>query len=214
MNLAPAGYIKAVLGPREAVLDEILRSSLLEYHMPTIQVDDNAGRVLQVLMLLRAPQRAIEIGTLFGYSTIYLARGLPPGGRLTSLEIDPAAADLARVNIAKVGLADRVEVLTCDATTYLQTVEPESVGFVFIDGDKKSYVEYLKLCFPALEKGGLLVADDAFAMGDFSIEHDPRDEVGQEEAAIRSYAVSTGRSPRLHSAFVGTETGLMVSYKW
>jgi len=82
----PAAYIRSTLGRRDPVLDRILRTSLLERRMPTIQVDDNAGRVLQLLAALRRPRQVIEIGTLFGYSAIHLARGLTGDGRLTTLE--------------------------------------------------------------------------------------------------------------------------------
>src|SRR4051812_16053578 len=89
-------YARAVLGARDPVLDDVLRTSLLDRGMPTIQIDDNAGRVLQLLTMLRRPQHVIEVGTLFGYSSIFIARGLMDGARLTTLEIDPDAAMLAR----------------------------------------------------------------------------------------------------------------------
>lgn len=202
-----------MLGPREPLLDEILRHSLLTCRMPTIQIDDNAGRVLQLLTLLRRPQHVIEIGTLFGYSTVYLARGLPEGGQLTTLESDAAAADVARRNLETAGVDDRVNIVVGDAVDYLVTVQPESVGMIFIDADKKSYSRYLKHCFPLLETGGLLVADDAFAQGDFHGEWEEGADYDREVKDICTYTHAVGRSPRLFSAFVGTEAGLLVSYK-
>ncbi|MFY1597071.1 O-methyltransferase [Micromonospora sp. WMMD737] len=195
------------------MLDDILRSSLLDHRMPTIQVDDNAGRVLQLLTMLRRPQRVVEVGTLFGYSTVFIARGLPQGARMTTIEIDPKAAELASTNLARAGLADRVEVVVGDAADHLSTIQPESVGMIFIDADKKSYPRYLKLCFPLLEPEGLLIADDAFAGGDFSPDHPGTEEDGQEAASIRAYAAAVGRSPRLFSCFVGTRHGLLISSK-
>lgn len=213
MTSLPTRYIRSVLGPRESVLDEILRRSLLTDHMPTIQVDDNAGRVLQLLTMLKRPRHVIEIGTLFGYSTIHLARGLTSDGRLTTLEVDPRAADIARRNLQTAGVAERVEVVVGDAVDYLRTVPPESVGMIFIDADKKSYPEYLKHCFPLLEPGGLLVADDAFAQGDFRAEQSEGVEPDREVRAIHTYNSAVGRSRRLFSAFVGTENGLLMSCK-
>jgi predicted O-methyltransferase YrrM len=99
-----------------------------------------------------------------------------------------------------------------EATEYLATVCPGSVGMIFIDADKKSYPTYLKLCFPLLEPGGLLVADDAFATGDFGTESNEDDD-GHEARGIRTYVHAVGRSPRLFSAFVGTDHGLMISVK-
>ena len=208
----PTDYIRAVLGPRDPILDQILREAVLHRRMPAIQVDDNAGRVLQLLVMLRRPRWVIEVGTLFGYSTIYLARGLPEGGRLTTLEIDPVAAELARQNLDRAGVGDRVEVVVGDAIDYLSTVEPASVGMIFIDADKKSYPRYLATSFPLLEPGGLLVADDAFAQGDFSGESE--DGRGVEELrGIHTYNRAVGASSRLFSAFIGTRNGLLVSYK-
>jgi caffeoyl-CoA O-methyltransferase len=210
MTSTSSAYVRNVLGPREAVMDAILRSSLLEHRMPTIQVDDNAARVLQLLVSLRSPRHALEIGTLFGWSTIHIARGLGPGGRVTTLEVDPQAAALARQNIERAGMADRVEVVEASAAEYIPTLEPASVGFVFIDGDKLEYPLYLKLCFPLLEPDGLLVADDAFAGGDYAAEGDGEDGAACADA-IRTYARAVGRSPLLESCFIGTDTGLLVS---
>ncbi|MET9730312.1 O-methyltransferase [Streptomyces sp. NPDC006458] len=213
MTTTPQGYIRAVLGPRDPVLDEILRRSLLDDRLPTIQVDDNAGRVLQLLTRLRRPRHVLEIGTLFGYSTIHLARGLPEGGRVTTLEIDPRAAEVARRNLRAAGVDDRVDVVVGDAFAYLASLPPESVGLVFIDADKKAYPDYLGHCYPLLEPGGLLIADDAFAQGDFTAERAEGSDEDREARAIHRYNRAVGRSARLFSAFVGTENGLLVSVK-
>ncbi|CQR66120.1 O-methyltransferase [Streptomyces leeuwenhoekii] len=213
MTRTPQGYLRAVLGPRDPVLDDILRRSLLDDRFPTIQVDDNAGRILQLLTRLRRPGHVLEIGTLFGYSTIHLARGLPEGGRVTTLEIDPRAAEVARRNLRTAGVDDRVDVVVGDAFAYLASVPQESVGLVFIDADKKSYPDYLKLCYPLLEPGGLLIADDAFAQGDFTAERVEGSDEDREVKAIHQYNRAVGRSTRLFSAFVGTESGLLVSVK-
>jgi len=209
----PSGYARAVLGPRDTALDEILTRSLADRRMPTIQIDDNAGRVLQLLTSLQRPQYVIEIGTLFGYSTVHIARGLPPGGRITSLEISSEAAALARENLELAGVADHVEIVEGNASAYLATVPPQSVSMVFIDADKKAYPDYLKLTYPLLEPGGLLIADDAFGRGDFTGESAAEAAAATESRAIHTYARAVGRSPRLFSAFIGTEQGMLVSRK-
>ncbi|WP_405590124.1 O-methyltransferase [Streptomyces sp. NBC_01190] len=213
MDATTKGFIRSVLGPRDGVLEGVLRQSLLDDRLPTIQVDDNAGRLLQLLTLLHRPRHVIEIGTLFGYSTIHLARGLPDGGRVTTLEVDPHHADIARRNLETAGVADRVTVVVGDAGDHLRTVPPASVQMVFIDADKKSYPAYLRLVYPLLAPGGLLVADDAFAQGDFTVERQSDAETDAETKAIRAYTHAVGRSPRLFSAFAGTENGLLISYK-
>lgn len=210
--MSPA-YMRSVLGGREAVLDEILRESLLIDNMPTLQIDDNAGLILQLLTTIHKPRHVLELGTLFGYSTIYLARGLPDGGKVTTLEIDPSAATLARRNVEKAGVADRVEIVVADALDYLSDLAGESFGMIFIDADKKSYPTYLTCCLPLLEPGGLLIADDAFAEGDYSQESAEGDEGRVESEQIRNYARQVGETSGLFSAFIGTETGLLISRK-
>lgn len=212
MTLPRTRYVRAVSGPREEVLDGILRDSLLTGGLRPMQVDDNAARVLQLLTALQRPRRVVEIGTYFGYSAIHIARGLPPGGHLVTLEVDPEMAALARKNLERADVADRVEVVVGPAADHLATLAPESLDMVFIDADKLSYPTYLKLCFPLLRSGGVLIADDAFADGDLSSES----EDGEGAAAVRainSYNRAVARSPRMLSAFVGTDNGFMVSYK-
>jgi predicted O-methyltransferase YrrM len=212
MSAFPMSYVRSVLGPRDRVLEEVLRRSL-SAGMPAIQVDDNAGRLLQLLTRLHRPTHVVEVGTLFGYSTIYLARGLPPEGRITTIEVDPAAARLAGENLALAGVADRVEVVVGDAVDHLGAVEPASVDLLFIDADKASYPTYLKHGFPAVAAGGLIVADDAFAQGDFTAEAAPGSDDRRAVSGILTYTRAAGRSPRLFSAFMGTANGLMVSVK-
>jgi caffeoyl-CoA O-methyltransferase len=208
-----AGYIKTILGTREKLLDEILRDALLGHGLLPMQVDDNAARFLQLLTLIHRPQRVIEIGTFFGYSSIHIARGLPESGRLTTLEIDSRTAQLARRNLDTIGLSDRVDVIEGDAVDYLVQIQQKTIDMIFIDADKKNYPKYLKLCFPLLKVGGILVADDAFAQGNFSSEvHDGGDD-STEIRAINTYNRAVGKSPQLFSAFVGTNNGLLVSYK-
>ncbi|WP_197519754.1 O-methyltransferase [Pseudonocardia sp. HH130630-07] len=198
--------------PREKLLDQILRDSLLANGLRPMQINDDAARVLQFLTTLHHPQRVVEIGTYIGYSAIHIARGMPPGGRLVSLEADTRLANLARDNLKKVGVADSVEVVTGPAADYLSELAPETLDMVFIDADKISYSLYLKLCFPLLRQGGLLVADDALPNGDFSSES-PGDGGAGAVRSINAYNRSAAHSPRLLSAFIGTGNGLMVSYK-
>lgn len=190
------------------MLDKILRESLLGHGLRPMQIDDNAARVLQLVTQIHRPERVIEVGTFFGYSAIHIARGLPENGRLTTLEIDGDVAELARRNLAAAGVEDQVDVVVGPADEYLRQVEPASIDMIFIDADKAAYPEYLKLCFPLLRPGGLLIADDAYATGDFSTEDGEAS-----EGAIHTYNRAISRSPLLFSAFIGTNNGLLVSYK-
>ncbi|MFC9718363.1 O-methyltransferase [Micrococcus luteus] len=206
-------YLRSITGSRDSVLDQILRSAILDKGLPSIQVDDDEARILQLLTGLLQPQKCIELGTLFGYSAIHIARGLPPGGKLVSVEQDPDMARVARENICAAGVDDRVEIVIADAAEYLKTIPNKSIDLVFIDADKKNYPKYLKLSYPLLREGGLLIADDAFGSGDFS------DETGggiaeiEAHRAIDTYNRAVMRSERLFSCMLGTKNGLMVSLR-
>lgn len=208
--MTATGFLTAVFGPRDAVLDGVLRHSLLEQGMPTIMVDDVGGRVLEFLTRLKQPKRILEIGTLFGYSTIYLARGLQPGGLVTTLEQDSVAAALARENFERAGVAERINLTVGDAVEYLVEMESESVDMVFIDGDKRAYPTYLKHAIRILAPGGVLVADDAYA--DYGASADDVFD-GAERAGVHTYNLAVGRSTQLFSAVLGTRNGMLASIK-
>jgi caffeoyl-CoA O-methyltransferase len=204
-------YFRAVHGRRETMLDSLLRESLIENELRPMQIDDQTGRLLQLLTLIRRPRRVLEVGTFVGYSAIHIARGLPEGGSLISLERDASLVAVARANIATAGVADRIEIVETQAEPYLRVLEPKSFDMIFIDADKKAYPEYLKLCYPLLASDGLLVADDALAIGDFSGE--PDGDAAGAVHAIDTYNRAVARSEQLFSAIVPTKNGLMISYK-
>lgn len=205
-------YMRAVLGRRDPVLDQILRHALLEKHLQPIQIDDNAGRILQMLTLIHKPRLVIEIGSLFGYSTVHIARGLPSAGRIVSLEIDAEAAEIARHSLVLAGVSDKADIIHGNALDYVATLDDSVVDMVFIDGAKKSYPDYLKGIVRKIRSGGLVVADDAFADGLFT-EGSDHDDNDAQLHGIHTYNKAMGKSSAFFSTFVSTETGLMVSVK-
>jgi caffeoyl-CoA O-methyltransferase len=162
----------------DAYLDELfggddptLAAALEHAHaagLPAINVSPNHGRLLHVLVLARGARRVLELGTLGGYSAIWMARALPPDGRLLSLERDPAFADVARGSITRAGLADRVEIRVGRALDTLADLEREGAGpfdMVFIDADKQPYAEYLQAVLLLSAPGTLIVADNVVRGG-------------------------------------------------
>jgi len=136
--------------------------------LPAINVSPNHGRLLQVLVLACGARRVLELGTLGGYSAIWMARALPPDGRLLSLERDPRFADVARGSIAGAGLADRVEIRVGRALDTLSDLERDDAGpfdMVFIDADKEPYAEYLQAVLRVSAPGTLIVADNVVRGG-------------------------------------------------
>jgi len=136
--------------------------------MPAIQVAPLQGKLLMILAKAMGARRILEIGTLGGYSTIWLARGLAAGGRVTTLDMNPDYAEIARGNIANAGLADRVEVRVGKALDTLPKLEAEGVGpfdLIFIDADKASTPDYFDWAVKLSRPGSLIIVDNVVREG-------------------------------------------------
>jgi len=160
-------YISDVFGLDDPVLNEAIRATEAA-EMPQIQVSAVLGRLLQVLAQVVNARRILEIGTLGGYSAIWLGRVLPPGGKLVTLELEERHAEVARSNIGHAGLSDRVDVIVGPAVASLERMASEAVDpfdMVFIDADKASYSAYLEWSIRLSRPGTLIVADNIVRQG-------------------------------------------------
>ena len=160
-------YLNGHLVQPDPVLDAALRATEAA-GMPAINVAPNQGKLLQILALTVGARRILEIGTLGGYSTIWLARALAPGGRLISLEYDPKHAEVARENLANARLSEVVEVRVGRAVDTLPALEAEGGGpfdLVFIDADKQSTPEYFAWAVRLARRGALIVVDNVVRGG-------------------------------------------------
>src|SRR3990170_3807452 len=132
-------YVTDLFTQPDPVLQQVLEA-LPRRGLPQIAIKPEEGRFLQILVRASAARTVVEIGTLGGYSGLWLARGLPPDGRLVTLEKEPAYAAVAREHFALSGVADKVEVRVGDAHSLLPKLEAEGpFGFVFIDAEKDGY---------------------------------------------------------------------------
>jgi predicted O-methyltransferase YrrM len=156
-------YIADLLVPPDEALEKALRATA-DAGMPAIAVSPNQGKLLMMLAQMLGARRILEIGTLGGYSTIWLARGLAPGGTLITLEADPKHADVARSNIARAGLSDVVEVRLGRGLDTLPLLEGP-FDLIFIDADKVSYPEYLQWAIRLTRAGSVIVADNVVRKG-------------------------------------------------
>jgi len=191
-------YFVDLFGLDDPVLEETLRSSLAA-GLPEIQVSALQGRLLQLLAQLQGARQILEIGTLGGYSSIWLARALPSGGRLITLELEPRHAEVARANIERAGLTERVEVRVGRAVDRLAQLVAEGVGpfdLVFIDADKESYPEYLTWALRLSRPGTLLVADNVIRNGTIVDAHHPDPRV----QGVRRFLQMMAAEPRLRAA--------------
>jgi len=135
--------------------------------LPPITVSASQGKLLELLVRVHGAQRILELGTLGGYSTIWLARALPAGGRLVTLEASPRFAEVARANIARAGLEETVEVRVGPALETLPQLTAEAAPFdlIFIDADKANYPHYLEWALKLSRPGTLIVADNVIGAG-------------------------------------------------
>jgi predicted O-methyltransferase YrrM len=136
--------------------------------LPQINVADNQGKFLMLLAQAQGARNILEIGTLGGYSTIWLARALPPEGRLVTLEAVPTHAKVARENIDRAGVGDRVEVRLGRAAETLPQLVAEGRGpfdFIFIDADKPGYPEYFQWALKLSRRGTVIIADNVVRRG-------------------------------------------------
>lgn len=160
-------YFAELFLDSDPVLDAALQDSSAA-GLPAIHVSPNQGRLLAILAQAVGARSILEIGTLGGYSTIWLARALPPGGTLISLEANPGHAAVARANIARAGLADAVEArLGCalDTLAELATDARAPFDLVFIDADKPTYAAYFDWALKLTRRGSLIIADNVVRRG-------------------------------------------------
>jgi len=160
-------YITDLLVRPDAALDEALRTSAAA-GLPPIHVSPSQGKLLHLLARLQGARTILEIGTLGGYSAIWLGRALPEGGRLITLESDPRHAEVARANIARAGLSEVVEQRLGPALETLPQIVAEGRGpfdLIFIDADKPGYPDYLGWALRLSRPGSLIVADNVVREG-------------------------------------------------
>lgn len=160
-------YITDLLVPSDPALEAALEASAAA-GLPAINVAPNQGKLLEILARLTGARAILEIGTLGGYSTIWLARALPADGRLITLEADPKHAEVARANIARAGLAASVEVRLGKALETLPAVAAEGHGpfdLVFIDADKPSNPDYFAWAMRLTRPGSLIIVDNVVRDG-------------------------------------------------
>ena len=160
-------YISDLLVPPDLELEAVLRTNA-EAGLPPHDVAPNQGKLLQLLAQIQGASTILEIGTLGGYSTIWLARALSKNGSLVTLEADPEHAKVARANIARAGLGDTVEVRVGQALKTLPQLAAEGRGpfdLIFIDADKPNNPEYFEWALKLSSRGSLIVADNVVRDG-------------------------------------------------
>jgi predicted O-methyltransferase YrrM len=160
-------YIDALLVGADAALDGALKASDAA-GLPPISVTASQGKLLHILARSIGARRILELGTLGGYSSIWLARALPPGGRLVTLELEPGHAEVARANFARAGLADVIDLRlgrALDTLPLLAAAGQDAFDLVFIDADKPNIPAYFTWALKLAHRGSLIIVDNVVREG-------------------------------------------------
>jgi caffeoyl-CoA O-methyltransferase len=195
-------YLESLFTPADDALQATLASTVAA-GLPSIQVSATQGKLLHVIARAMRARRILEIGTLAGYSAIWLARALPADGRLVTIEFDPKHAEVARANIAGAGLADRVDVRVGRAIDVLPALVAEGAApfdLTFIDADKVSYVNYLDWVVRLSRPGSMILADNVIRDGAVSEANTGEDAVD----GIRRFNAALASDRRVSATAVQT----------
>jgi caffeoyl-CoA O-methyltransferase len=195
-------FVDRVHAPHD---DGLARAFALPPDMPAIMVGPSEGRLLELLCKLAGVAKAVEVGTLAGYSTIRLARAVPAGGHVWTIEYEARHAEVARGNLAAAGVADRVTVLVGAGVDVLPTLEAHGpFDAVFIDADKAGYERYGLWAAAHLRRGGIILGDNAYLFGEL-LEDSPRGR------AMRAFHEQVARD--FDSVCIPTPDGLVFGIK-
>lgn len=191
-------WVEGRLVAEDAALEGALSASAAA-GLPAIQVSAAQGRLLELLVRISGSERVLEVGTLGGYSTIWLARGLGPSGRVLTLELDPHHAQVARANLEAAGVARAVEVRVGNAADSLAALD-EVFDFVFIDADKPSTPTYFSAAVRLSRPGTVIVVDNVVRGGAVA---DP-ESTDAGVPSIRAFAEIVAHDPRLRGTAIQT----------
>jgi caffeoyl-CoA O-methyltransferase len=189
--------------------DDVLKSAVADTEkngMPLIQVSPENGKFLQLLMKMIGAKRVLELGTLGGYSTIWMARGLPDDGKLVTLEYEKKHAEVAMNSFKRAGLENKIEIILGPALDSLDKLKGQKFDFAFIDADKVNYPVYFEKVLALMNKGGIITADNTLRKGGVI---DPNiDDEGTK--AIQVFNKKVASDPRVESLLIPISDGVTV----
>ena len=194
-------FTDALIAPRESFNTALEANRAAK--LPSIDVTPLQGRFLELLVRATGARRALEIGTLGGYSTLWLARALPVGGIVVTLELEARHAEVARENLKSAGLADRVDLRVAPALQTLETIALEHIDpfdFIFIDADKAGYPDYLRWSLKLSRPGTVIVADNVVRDGKVIDPHDSDPNI----RGVRQFTDLVAAEPRLSTTVLQT----------
>jgi predicted O-methyltransferase YrrM len=199
-------YIVDIFAKEDNLLKEVVKETESK-KIPLIQVSPENGKFLQLLIRIIKAKNVLEIGALTGYSSIWMARGLPDDGKLITLEVSPEHAAEARNNFKKAGLDNKIELILGSAMESLDKIKDKKFDFAFIDADKVGYPAYYDKVIGMMNKGGIIAADNALRDGKIV---DKNADEGTK--AVDAYNKKVASDSRVESLLVPISDGLTICY--
>lgn len=193
----------------DAVLAQVRRDTWVNVLYPQMLTHPIQGKLIQWISQWMMPMRILEVGTFTAYSSICLARGLQLGGKLISIEINEELRHRIEANIQRADLSHFIEIQYGDALKLIPAIS-EEFDLVYLDADKKSYKDYLRLCLPLLREGGLIMVDNVWWDGKAMSNHDASD---KETQGIRAFLDYASETPLLERLLLPMADGLMLLKK-
>jgi caffeoyl-CoA O-methyltransferase len=191
------------------ILSKLNRETHLKVVSPRMLSGHLQGRFLSFITKLKQPKLIVEIGTYTGYSALCLAEGLPENGKLISIDVNEETSAFAKSFIQQTEFADKIELVLADAKAYVPTIK-DPIDLVFIDADKKNYLNYYHLVIDKLSKGGLIIADNVLWSGKITMTESAMD---KETLALHQFNQFVQQDNRVENMLLPIRDGLMVVRK-
>lgn len=191
------------------VLAQLNRETHLRVVSPRMLSGHLQGRFLSFISKLKQPNLILEIGTYTGYSALCLAEGLAKNGKLISMDVNEETTAFAKSFIEKTQFANNIELIICDAKQFIPTIN-QSIDLVFIDADKKNYLNYYHLVFDKIASGGLIIADNVLWSGKITM---AQNEMDKETLALHQFNEFVQNDLRVENMLLPIRDGLMVIRK-
>ena len=201
-------YIVDIFAAEDDILKSVVKNTGT-LKIPLIQISPELGKFLQILIKSIKAKRILEIGTLTGYSSIWMARALPDGGKLTTLEISKDHYEEAKKNFQKAGLTEKIEIIFGSASESLDKFKDEKFDFAFIDADKTGYPAYFDKVIGMMNPGGIIAADNTLRDGAVV---KPDTELDEGTKAVNVYNKKVASDPRVDSLLIPISDGLTICY--
>lgn len=191
------------------ILAQLNRETHLKVVSPRMLSGHLQGRFLSFISKLQQPKLVVEIGTYTGYSALCLAEGLAENGKLISIDVNEETSAFAKSFISKTEYVNKIDLVLADAKDYIPTIK-ESIDLVFIDADKKNYLNYYHLVIDKLNKGGLIIADNVLWSGKITMSESAMD---KETLALHQFNQFVQQDKRVENMLLPIRDGLMVVRK-